>query len=900
MVITTTKKTMPDHRTIAAITDRYLESDSILANAFLVDHNKVATSAHAIILYSDYLPALNVTFPLSKQVFGVEKIDYHPDFAYNKAYHMARKSLAEPNASLPLLDHNVAIISLTEKLTELDSRQLANLEEDFKLPLPQQNSNAFAGSLQDMELALVIQTITTGRKAGSLIITGQRNKPIAQLFLRNGNILHARFEDLVNETAIYQIIAKQIDGKFHFIPGESPTFAPTAPIVRPTDMVLIEAHRRLDEIPKLLQEISGENVILRRSNTELDQSKLAPEAQKNATSLWAFLDGHNSVKTLSRLAKLDNYTVFEALKALIQANQVQISPPILPEPEKLPEPLRLGRQIALYPADSIYSLYLDPILNIVEKVEGQVLGSLRPGDSVCLMHNLGLDKEATGAPIIKDDVIIGMHSGNLPANRKLSGIAPSLQQFLFVESIYQCLHPAKHQSSKERVLNPGQITTGGSLIENAGCIELAKIKCPNCGAENLGLAKSCHSCSQNLFQEDSQSVKPIVKFPLKKAILIAASILALIVLPILAMNSSSFISTLFNNKKIGDGKPSVIKTDSGYEIYKSDKGNNTDLSSDSSKTDELEPDYFLEDHIHKLYAGNFRDAYEELSTAFQTKQDFNTYFLKCYKTKYRTNSNLSKNSVEIASQSQDKAVVLVNMQDVTGEKRKERVSLVKENGNWKIDSGNLSESGQSKYIDEHKVSLSTQSKALQKQYEKTQNKKYQSISKTKPPTKTTKQQTNSNFYNSKYNKYQAKPTYSNNNNNSAQNELYKELYGNSSYSNNSQPSYGGNYGNSGQNYNANNTYGGGYDNTQQNSNGYVPNNSGYNSGNSYNSGSGYSGGYNQSPSNYQGYRPSNNNYNNNQYGNGSTNSYSSGTNSTVKSVGKKLLQYGFNQLQGNR
>lgn len=479
---------------IGCIVDRCLKQENVLGTAWLIDPNKVATCAHLLVLYADCLPALKVRFPAVDFERDVINIAFHPQFNLKLAEQMARKALSSPVAALPLQEYNLAVLTLGGEPMDLNSDTVQLINERLSLPQPAKDKG-LGGSLSEIDLPLIIQTITNARKEGTLVLSDERNRPLARLFCKDGKVMHACYCGLQNETAIYQIVSQHLIGNFYFQSRKDPDWPVGQAITRPTDMLLIESHRRYDEIPKLLLELGGDTSIYQRAVSQLNLEVLAPDVRKDAQVLWPFLNGLVPLKHLWKVIGLDDYAIFQAVAELLKTNHVQEVQSFTTLSDQEMAPLKMAPELPLSPFDDIENLAVEPLVGQPIVRSGHLLGSLRPGDPWHLLHDLELPADCSGSPIFKEGQVIGIHCGTLPARSNATTGAGSLNQLLWVESVYECLNI--NRSATTTAISEGF----ASRSLPAGCTEVARIDCPRCGASSLDSAKFCKSCGQPLIQD---------------------------------------------------------------------------------------------------------------------------------------------------------------------------------------------------------------------------------------------------------------------------------------------------------------------------------------------------------------------------------------------------------------
>ncbi|MBI4534143.1 MAG: DUF4388 domain-containing protein, partial [Candidatus Melainabacteria bacterium] len=391
---------------VGILVDRCLQQGESLGTTWLIDDTKAASCAHLVILYAELLPALKVYFPATRKECGVVAASFHPQLKCKEMGQMARKALLSTSSTVSLQENNLVVLSLTPSLSQMSADFVANANELLSFPPPLRDKG-LSGNLTELDLPLVIQTITNARKHGTLEITNERNHTLAQLFLRDGRIVQSVFGSLVNETAIYQMTSQHLAGNFYFHAHKEPDWQTGQPIKHPADMLLIEAHRRLDEIPKYLLELGGEDALYERASDKLDHVRLPAEVQEDAQIIWPLIDGFCPIGQMWRLAHLDDYTVFSVLCELVRIKQIREVQQHDPLNQYAMKPLEIAPQLPLSPFDIVESLIVDEITGLPHMQSGHLLGALRPSDPWHLIHDLDLPEKSSGSPIFKDAKVIG-------------------------------------------------------------------------------------------------------------------------------------------------------------------------------------------------------------------------------------------------------------------------------------------------------------------------------------------------------------------------------------------------------------------------------------------------------------------------------------------------------------
>lgn len=480
-------------RSVGLLIDRCMQREIPFGTVWLVGDNKVVTCAHHVVLYADFFQALKVRFPATNQDWEVEDAFFHPRFDQKIGFELAQRSLLEPVPALALQDHNVVILQLKRSLSDMDPETKTTFNRKLAGTAPPR-MKGLAGPVDELGLALVVQTITNARKDGCLVISDERNRPIAKMFCRDGRMIFAKFGTLLNEAAVYQMFNQQIAGQFYFQPQGKPDWTVYEQINRNTDSLLLEAYRRVDEIPNLLRDLGGEGVCYTRATELLDLESLHPEVQAHAEAIWPYLDGGVSADQLWETTGLDDYSIYKALDELYRSRQVVERPYMGDDGLSPMQPLALAPHLLLTPWDEVHSLTAHPTVGRAQTRAGYLIGLIRPNDPWHLLHSISLPYRAAGCPIFKNGEVIGMHCGMLPLDPKLHALPQMFYQMIWVESIYQMLSGSPRAVA---ALKPGKKSMGlklPELVNSQVTGEPAKIQCPKCNSLMIAKAKFCGSC----------------------------------------------------------------------------------------------------------------------------------------------------------------------------------------------------------------------------------------------------------------------------------------------------------------------------------------------------------------------------------------------------------------------
>jgi len=137
------------------------------------------------------------------------------------------------------------------------------------------------------------------------------------IYLKNGQMVHARLGDLNGEEAVYAL-AIWSNGEFQFMPGEEPDLVT---IEKTNTSLLMEAARRLDEWKVLSRKIPGVDhvpVLLAREAAE--PVTLSPIEW----NLIIRVDGRRTIDEIARLLETSSFETSKILYGLVTAGLIEM------------------------------------------------------------------------------------------------------------------------------------------------------------------------------------------------------------------------------------------------------------------------------------------------------------------------------------------------------------------------------------------------------------------------------------------------------------------------------------------------------------------------------------------------------------------------------------------------
>jgi hypothetical protein len=210
---------------------------------FSVGEKLVIAPATSMLPYRSAPRMLRIHFPYANRNLCAEEIIFHPQFERAKIEHSIEQGLLLSSAEIVCADYNCCLVRLTDKAPALYESDLNDVQAALQFPLTPEN-NDLSGSLNDLDLSLVIQTLNSARKQGILYLFDEQGSPAAQIFCSDGKVISARFGPLTGTLAVYQILEKRTVVNFGFYPSARGTYWPSNLINSSTDMLLIEDSMR--------------------------------------------------------------------------------------------------------------------------------------------------------------------------------------------------------------------------------------------------------------------------------------------------------------------------------------------------------------------------------------------------------------------------------------------------------------------------------------------------------------------------------------------------------------------------------------------------------------------------------------------------------------------------------
>ncbi|HEX4477245.1 MAG TPA: response regulator [Polyangiaceae bacterium] len=243
-------------------------------------------------------------------------------------YDMVRKLKAQPeHASIPIVfltsqksiedkirglelgveDYLTKPIFVRELITRVHMLLARRTQE--RIATGPASRTRFAGSLEDMSVVDLLQTIEVSRKSGVARIT-DGGKRAANVFFRDGKLVDAELGKLRGEEAVYRALLWS-SGNFEveFKAVEHPDIIPTS-----TQGLLMEGMRRVDEWGRLSEQLPSLDVIF-----DVDHSTLVErltEIPDELNAILRLLDGRRTLMEIIDDSPFDDLSTLSVVSKL--------------------------------------------------------------------------------------------------------------------------------------------------------------------------------------------------------------------------------------------------------------------------------------------------------------------------------------------------------------------------------------------------------------------------------------------------------------------------------------------------------------------------------------------------------------------------------------------------------
>lgn len=418
---------------LGLVYDRTSFPEKVLAQVCLVSKSRVSTSASALFNYVDFPWALAVKFPHNGSIYAVRTLSLHPNFDKQSAlrqYQAQANYLFETNI---VTDYDLASCLLEETMPELNAEAVQQLDATLAIPI-NASQNDFVGELPAGVLPQVLQQAVSYGTDGLLTILDNRHCPLARISIAQGQIKKANYGNLAGEMAMFELVYRRPIGKFFFQSPDPFAWPQTPELNVPTDRLVAEAQRRASQLPSLINALGGSMACYQKAVPEFDASRANPQLAWVEEIIWSWLDGYLNLDNLAKRVGADSFSVICAIQEMINNGQIQmVTTSPFKNTRRIGSPLMPRPDLNVW--DNLVGAYLDPLSGKLVGEEGNFFGAARPKDPKILLHTVALPKEAKGAPLLKDNLLVGVHSGVFVPGPEQQELPGQLYQMMWVGAI---------------------------------------------------------------------------------------------------------------------------------------------------------------------------------------------------------------------------------------------------------------------------------------------------------------------------------------------------------------------------------------------------------------------------------------------------------------------------------
>ena len=183
------------------------------------------------------------------------------------------------------------------------------------------------GNLAFFDLSTVLQTIVNARKDGYLRLSNHKKEEVARIAIRNGALAHVKYRHLQGLSAIFDLLTRNDPLEFVFEQQEVVEPDDETLIPHPLTALLMEAARRSDELPLLLESVGWPRTTFVRNARMLDTSSFPNDIGSVAADIWLLLEGNAQNEQIEAEVYADRFTFVLALKELVSRKLIKIDDP---------------------------------------------------------------------------------------------------------------------------------------------------------------------------------------------------------------------------------------------------------------------------------------------------------------------------------------------------------------------------------------------------------------------------------------------------------------------------------------------------------------------------------------------------------------------------------------------
>ncbi len=490
----------------AIIYDRTVNPPLPIGQGFMVSKSRLATCASTVFHYIETPWALQLEFPYPDLILGVKAVALHFEFDKKLARSLYLGQTGDPYSDQIKLPNDIAMLVLDSDLQEMNADKVAELNRAMYSTYSTEGVD-LSGSTTDIEFLDVIKTLLNKGETGLFTLLNNRKVPIAQIELTSNGISNVLYKQMKGELAFFELVCNNNAETYVFSKSKKFNFTENCNIQAPTPKLAIEAIRRHSELPKLYENLGGNEIRFQQVVSELDENNISEGIRWFAPKLWACIDGYIKLEKLPQKLNLDSFTVAVGIKELVSKGLISPINKYSPFPcsGEMGNPIMSHTDLEIHPLDQIQAFYLDPYSFKATIREGTFFGSASALQPKNLLHTIIMPPNIYGAQILKGFKLVGVHSGPYSPKTEQANLPKNIFQFMWIGALIDMSTKRLRGSSLEGGEDEEVFVQASKLkatLDDANLAPKPKIKCPKCFASNVSEGP-CVNCGHEIGKEET-------------------------------------------------------------------------------------------------------------------------------------------------------------------------------------------------------------------------------------------------------------------------------------------------------------------------------------------------------------------------------------------------------------
>lgn len=205
--------------------------------------------------------------------------------------------------------------SISSKELEQHIKSVIN-KKSFILKAKKETPSAFSGSLEQMSIVELIQSIDMTQKTGRLLL--EYDKDWGEFFFQTGKIIDAQTENLFGDKAVFRMLGWKV-GNFNFY---IETEIRKARIYEKPQFLILEGIKRLDEKNRLLKELPDLHQVF-MPNLPLAEILQREKLSDTEEAMLMFFRTTNTAEQIIKNNTIGDLEALYALKLFLKKNIIK-------------------------------------------------------------------------------------------------------------------------------------------------------------------------------------------------------------------------------------------------------------------------------------------------------------------------------------------------------------------------------------------------------------------------------------------------------------------------------------------------------------------------------------------------------------------------------------------------